>query len=381
MAAETTPTASGRTKYLVFSFIFGLPLLTFLIWWFVLRSVDTTIPITFDDTSEKLQRTVIVPTLDTPMPEGKNVIWCSSFQLAWNKLKRDIVRGPISLNEGQEVADRLNSAVQSESDLSEGTFYAAAGWDINGIQDEIRREMAKRFPGTPVHLPPPDELCGTAYGYLRANVKFTKPYFEHPEGFRFANDRVVTGFGLGRAHHSGNHELRNQVNVLYAIADAGQMTSYAIDLCRNSSPNQIVAAVLAPGATLAECLTKHGQYVATKGPDAWMKSLADHDELRVPNTRWRLEHHFKELENRKIQVDERPALLIRSAVQAIDFSLDKSGAALSSESSMDVGKKGDIAGPRLFYFDQPFLLIMKKRDAEHPFFVMWIENDELLQRK
>ena len=36
----------------------------------------------FDGSSEQLQKTIIVPTLDTPMPGGKNVIWCASFQLA-----------------------------------------------------------------------------------------------------------------------------------------------------------------------------------------------------------------------------------------------------------------------------------------------------------
>ena len=39
-----------------------------------------------------LKETVVVPTLDSPMPTGKNVVWCSSFQLAWNKLKEDVCR-------------------------------------------------------------------------------------------------------------------------------------------------------------------------------------------------------------------------------------------------------------------------------------------------
>src|SRR5262249_37190672 len=167
MAPETTPTAPGRTKYLVFSFIFGLPLLTFLIRWFFLRTVDTTIQTTFDGTSDQLQRTVIVPTLDTPMPAGKNVIWCASFQLAWNKLKGNVANGPIRLDQNQEVADRLNLASVSEQDLPTGTSYFAAGFDSEGIQDKIRRDMERLFPGTPVALPQPSFPGVTAYGYLR----------------------------------------------------------------------------------------------------------------------------------------------------------------------------------------------------------------------
>jgi len=33
---------------------------------------------------------------------------------------------------------------------------------------------------------------------------------------------------------------------------------------------------------------------------------------------------------------------------------------------------------RRFVFDKPFLIVMKKRGAERPFFVMWVANAELL---
>ena len=56
--------------------------------------------------SASLQSTVIAPTLDTPVPAGKNVIWCSSFQLAWNKLKDDIVKAPVEIKGAEEIAKR-----------------------------------------------------------------------------------------------------------------------------------------------------------------------------------------------------------------------------------------------------------------------------------
>ena len=36
------------------------------------------------------------------------------------------------------------------------------------------------------------------------------------------------------------------------------------------------------------------------------------------------------------------------------------------------------AEPREFRFHRPFLIYMKKRDADRPFFVMWVDNAELL---
>jgi hypothetical protein len=34
-----------------------------------------------------------------------------------------------------------------------------------------------------------------------------------------------------------------------------------------------------------------------------------------------------------------------------------------------------------FELDRPFLIYMQKQDAEHPFFVMWADNAELLTRQ
>ena len=69
----------------------------------------------FDGDSTALQRTVIVPTLHTPIPPGKNVIWCASFQVAWNRLKDDVIKEPIRIENAEEVCERLNRAPQSSS--------------------------------------------------------------------------------------------------------------------------------------------------------------------------------------------------------------------------------------------------------------------------
>ena len=49
-------------------------------------------PLAFSGDSAAAKATVVVPTLDTPSPKGKNVIWCASFQLCWDNLKTMIGR-------------------------------------------------------------------------------------------------------------------------------------------------------------------------------------------------------------------------------------------------------------------------------------------------
>ena len=65
-----------------------------------------------------------------------------------------------------------------------------------------------------------------------------------------------------------------------------------------------------------------------------------------------------------------PGLFVK---QDIRFKLDRKGAVLSSEASMHT-----VSGPSAFIFDQPFLVFIRKRDCDRPFFVMWVDNADYL---
>ena len=82
----------------------------------------------FQGDSKELKQTQIVPTLDTPITKGKNVIWCASFLVAWKKLQNDVVDEPVWLKGADSACERLNSAHDPASDLQDESFYAVAGW-------------------------------------------------------------------------------------------------------------------------------------------------------------------------------------------------------------------------------------------------------------
>ena len=373
-------------RSVVFTRLFAAPFAVLLAVWFFVRSANPTIPgdladrttpKTFDGSSDQLRRTVIVPTLDTPVPEGKNAVWCSSFQLSWNKLKIKVAGGAIKVLGAEAISESLNTALQSEADISPGDFYTAAGRNSDGILDTIRADMGRLFPGVPVSDLPEAPNGVTAYAYLQARVKFELPFFEEPNGFwfprgtnAFSPGANVGGFGLIEEHT--DKRLRAQVEVLYESST----TEYALDLCRTSQPNQLIIARIKPGNTLGETLiaveTKIGQTPRWK-----QRGLDDDDTLRVTNMNWRIAHQFRELEGPEKRVLDGPlrGLYISSAFQVIEFKLDRGGALLASRAGSEWAD-----GHHEYHFDRPFLLYFKKRDAKHPFFVVWIENDELLER-
>ncbi|MBN1507061.1 MAG: hypothetical protein JW955_09455 [Sedimentisphaerales bacterium] len=351
------------------------------------RQVDQQAPYpgrtpTFSGNSQKLTQTVIVPTLDSPSPPGKNVIWCSSFQLAWNELRDNVLKAPLQVIGAEEVADRLNVAKQSTSDLEPESFYATGGWIRDGIVDKIRKDMAAKFPS---HVLP--DFSGydsglLAYCYLTANVPFKVPFGQIEKGLAFTDSQGgksrVEAFGLPGLFGYWHVEVREQVEVLYVgsdpnLKDPWEISEYAIDLCKYSQPYQVVAALVEPRGSLAETFEYVRSQVDKAKHSEDLHELGRRDILEVPEMVWRIDHRFLQLIGKPLANVKGP---ITEAMQTIEFRLDRSGAKVESEALMAAK-----ARPNRFAFDRPFLVYMQKRGAEQPFLVMWVDNAELLVRK
>lgn len=339
---------------------------------------------TFSGNSKNLHQTIILPTLDSPIPESKSAIWCSSFQLAWNRLKTDVAREPIRLEKAEELADQLNQAEASEADLAPETFYAAAGLVRDGVVQRIQRDMAQKFPEVPRPRFSVPQNGAVAYGYLRAGVKFSIPFFENDERFLFSSSAggpsAVVAFGIRPKDADAYDGLRTQIAVLFVEHDYKSRKrdpgEFILDPYRSSLPHQLLLARVKRQPTLSAMLANVQRKMAAMPENSYTSSFHSNDTLLVPNMNWRIEHHFTELEgtDKRFLNSTLQGLYLDTAVQWIRFRMDRSGAELESEAKIEM-KNGY---PRAFHFDRPFLIIMKKRDAKQPFFVMWVDNAELL---
>jgi hypothetical protein len=348
-------------------------------------------PLAYEGDSTGLKQTVIVPTLDTPVPPGKNVIWCSSFQVAWDHLKADVIKAPVKVANAEEVADRLNRAPESESDLPEGFYYATAGFVTDGIISTIQKEMAAKFPLVPApvlgHLSP-DALV--AYAYLTASVKFTIPFFDSNERLSFQDSTggkgSVSAFGIRPEDEYAYSRLREQVEVLYAeeasTREEYQRNSesrggmpvpleFALDPCKDSSAVQLLLATVGAKESLAEKKIREWSPATPEYERVFQVS----DVLLVPNVFYKVRHRFSELEGPgKVLLNPGfSKYWVEEALQSVEFKLDRSGAEVASQAEAVVRLSA-----LYFLFDRSFLIVLRKRGAEHPFFVMWVDNAELL---
>lgn len=340
----------------------------------------------FEGTSDQLRQTVIVPTLDTPIPNRKSAIWCGSFQIAWNHLKDDVAKAPIQLTNAQPIADLLNKAEQSEHDVESDAIYAAAGFVREGIVERIQTEMARKFPNVarPDLQVSPDGAV--AYAYLAASSKYEYPFFENDESLLFKDsagkETAVGSFGIRKKDDYAYEQLRGQVQVLYCPIESmgreSEVPEFIIDPCKTSSPYQIVIAQVDRKATLAETLADVESRITAQPKESYRSRFGRRAALIVPNIACKVSHRFRELEGHDKQFLN-PALrglYLDTAMQMIQFRLDRSGAELASESKL-------IAKPSAtyYYVNRPFLVYMKKRESKQPFFVAWVDNAELLEKQ
>lgn len=335
--------------------------------------------------SGRLLRTAVLPTLDTPIPEGKNAIWQIGTPLAWKQSRRELLvdfPSPV----GDPVATRLARSAASTGDVDPRSLLLAFGKADRETTDRIRRQLAKRFPGHQgMLLGEPRPGLFFSYAFLALAVPFARPYIDQASGMNFhgadGKQTLVRAFGLGGAEMGAYQKEREQVRVLFDVGrimvprlgrgiDRVKRPEYAVDLDRDSSPYQIVLAVIDRPTTLAQGFervlqmeSRHWEdYIRTHGEPP-TGELEYNATLLVPNQDWDLHHRHRELE-------KDPTIQFRSRIR---FRLDRYGVTLvTEESDPSLG-----SAPR-YEFARPFLLYIRLRGAPRPCFSLWIENAELL---
>ena len=350
---------------------------------------DIPIPVVFDGLSTNLKTTKIVAVLEAPIDTGTNLIWCASFACAWKALQQDLAKEPVTLEGNPETVRQLNDGRDPRTDVPLEGFYATAGRNKDGIVQQIQREMEKRFLTQRLpSFPEGDSIGFVAYTYLEASLKFPLPYNQNQNPLEFTSGSglatKINSFGLPREDCDTFFQLRDQVRILFYKCTLTNSSDgdFAIDLCTNSTPSQIILAKIRPETNLLATLEAVEKEIHSHNRDEsdgdpyyvrHDRSLGPSDTLLVPDLNFFISHHFSELEHRRIT---NKALLsgdLFEAQQDIRFRLDKSGVDLKSQAVEDLAP-----APMRYVFDRPFLIYMKKRGAQMPYFVMWVDNSELL---
>lgn len=330
--------------------------------------------------SASLKRTAITPVFNTEITPEHNLIYCATFQLAWNELRDSF---PAHRDEDPAIIWELDEKIYTKEYLSEYCYIAMAGRYEN-IVEKINELLRKKFGDEAWPLTQErvledrvSEQALMAYAFLYKNLIFQEMFedLDEPILFGSPNEGVkVEGFGIkeftpGEKKHEA---FSNQVSIFFYEADydSGKITREFVIGLKPTLPNEeIVIAQISPRKTLVETYNAVEAIIAKSEPDY----LRKYETLQIPKLDFDFEQTFPEIERYLGGLVEGPA----KAYQRIKFRLNERGAILKSEAIILL-EGMETADPRYLVVSEPFLIYLKQKDSPYPYLAMWVGNEELL---
>lgn len=330
--------------------------------------------------AEQLQHTEVWPHLDAPITKGTSVLWCGTFQLAWNEACR-LVGEDLRFAAPEPAAVAvLNRKAFDKGDLDEACYVAIADYVGNDVHSRIRAELNRKFgKNVDARLVPPKSLTPrpqdiVSYSYLFQSLEFEVPFERLDDPLVFAG-REVPAFGIGEEWKEGREAMYRQV----LVWDFQGADDFVIELRVKSPEERVILAKVPPGETLARTIAA----VQTRMAAGEASEAMPGDVVEVPKFDFDVTRRYRELEGLHLTVENpRVAddLRILSAVQNIRFEANEKGVRLRSEAHIAIGCGMPPQPPpgRRMVFDGPFLVMLQHRGAATPYFALWVDNPEIL---
>ena len=314
----------------------------------------------------RLASTVVTPHLEVPV-RGSNVVWCATFQLAFNELAAEIGE-PVRLLPDHPWTVVLNRQKVKRTHVDEASCVAAAGLVSDGVVERIRRELAEKFGPEASRMALPAPADGwVAFSCLRKDLEFAVAFERLKRPLRFG-DADVASFGINQLLEIQQNEWRaaRQVRV-FDYRGAGD---FIVELETRSESDQLLLAKVPPKGTLDETVSDVLRRTASSQP----ARLREGTDLIIPVFDFDLRRRFSELTGRTIASGSPRyrATPIALAEQRILWSLSERGARLESVAIMASGVGSELR------FDKPFLIVLRRRESDQPYFVIWVANSELM---
>ncbi|MGB2579589.1 hypothetical protein AAIR98_001508 [Elusimicrobium simillimum] len=349
------------------------------------------------------KRTLIfVPVLNAVMPNGVNTVYAAPFQIAWENLKNNTVKESISLYGLPRVTDFLNREMNSKDLLIPPAYFAAADFKQENIENKVASAARKnKNPLEKDDIAVTNPLDIVAYGHMFRDIKFDPNFEEGKITFNPSQGTPweVKAFGIHNYDPRDNAqaEMAAQVGVNYYKDDSYILTindANTITYNGKEYGNEVILAMLPRERTLAATVCVALDLMNKPEPlSAW-------DQFLAPEIAFNDTQHYKELESRKVLntkfITQMPGCdcagticngceaVVGKALQTTKFILNAEGsspkAAMASAPSVTVPEQQKNPIYRTMYFDRPFLIMMREPGKERPYFAMWVDNTEPMNK-
>ena len=303
-----------------------------------------------------------------------NRIWVGTFQIVWNEVIDNITKKPIEFVGGTtQTAKYLNERKFNKTDISEDSYYTKFGTVSPQLKKEIEKGIKEKFNETSDILGAfdfkYDPMKMFFYAMLKKDFQFLKPFDRLDKGAFGQNPNEVKYFGIKK---ESSHDLYPNVSVLFYNSD----NDMAVKL-HTKNNDEVILYRTDEDKKFSEYLADLDKKTENfKG----QKYFGSNDRLKVPDIKLYQMTNFPELENKSIAGTD---FYISQTLETVDFRMDNEGVKLKSEAAIMMKATAMPGRPpqiRYFYFDDNFVLFLKEKDKNVPYYAMRVHDVEILNK-
>ncbi len=297
-----------------------------------------------------------------------NYVWGGAMNLAWTELVENIINDDIQLNTQDkivlEMLDKLNNPVFTKNDLDQDSYYIKSGYGQETV-DEINKESKNKFPtktfgNLQINLSPTDII---SYAYFLKEVEYKTKFNKKDIIFE---GQKVKGF------IADNEAQRENIKIIKYEND----DKFIIKLQLKDESDELILAkgydMKKPQDVVKEISESNKQYLSTIG---------ESDRFRAPKLH--LDHHrdYVELIGKHLANKGFETYFIAQMFENIKFDMDEKGARVENEAVivMKEAMMMESEKPKNFILDKPYWVVMKRTDSQNPYFILGINNVELME--
>ena len=296
----------------------------------------------------------INPTYQSTLDENTiNNLWVGTLDLAWKDLEDKIGKDKIEIEGGNpDIANELNSSTFSKDML-----------DSNDYEIKVERTITDGYKI--------DATLKKELNFLEVFDNFSYDYTQWTFG---DSEEYIKYFGINNA---SPEEMNKNVAVLFynKISNENLRSNDMAIKLKTKEGDEIILYRTDDNKSFDEYYQdielKSSQY---KGST----EFSEDDELRIPYIRINGEIFYDELYDKEIKNSK--GLYIYDVIQNVNFSLNEKGCNLSSKATMVTEYMGIGEDTKYCYFDDTFVLFMKERDCNRPYFALKVDNSDILEK-
>lgn len=301
----------------------------------------------------KFSQTQFTPTLENIIDSNKNVVYTPAFLYAWAQLKQTLNCSIVTTGGSSSDLLLLDSARNFESALDKGEYETKASIEDDQINAEASFKLALPFASKM------DKIDnGITFDYIR-----------------------VKAFGSDLP----DEKIAAFTDIVYYQDD----DHFAIRITPKDSANTII---LVKGITLGNSLKTAlmrafkmmiiGERESAGNQNAWKFNFNPGDDLAIPVIKFNIEASYNSLVGQTAACNGK-TYPIETAKQTTAFVLDENGAKVESKAVIATSDSTSVSQPahvKHLTLNKPFLIMIGKKRRESPYFVMWVDNAELMEK-